>query len=245
MTSIDSEPYCIDFAHLERAAINELLTELLVPRPIGWIVSRDARGATNLAPFSSLAPVCNDPPVLVFSAERNPGGLKKRTASNILSTKEFVVHLVDRTLIEKTVATALPGDCFPDKFFKAGVTTGPCRELRLPRILECPTAFECRLWRHVVLGSKTAGSDVLFGRIVAVWTRAGVSAAPVGALGIGAYLAGGSTVLVANPMARAACPPTDSSTQGHISDRMSIKSNPAPIGSSPRCRVARQGRSQT
>lgn len=197
--SFASEPHLIEVAPLGRDAINRLLTELLVPRPIGWVVSRDARGTTDLAPFSSLAPVCNDPPILVFSAERNPGGLRKRTARNILATKEFVVHLVDRALIERAVATALPGDSFPGKFQEAGVTAAPCRELSLPRILECPTAFECRLCRHVALGDMYNGADVLFGQIVAVWTRAPDCPSPVGALGVGVYLAGNSTVAVPNP----------------------------------------------
>nr|NIS42057.1 flavin reductase family protein [Desulfuromonadales bacterium] len=41
---------------------------LVVPRPIGWISSRDAEGRVNLAPFSYFNAVADDPPTVMFSA---------------------------------------------------------------------------------------------------------------------------------------------------------------------------------
>nr|VFK27814.1 MAG: NADH-FMN oxidoreductase RutF, flavin reductase (DIM6/NTAB) family [Candidatus Kentron sp. LPFa] len=199
MTPISSAPNSIDFTRLDHSEVNEILTRLVVPRPIGWVLTGDGKGHLNLAPFSSVAPVCNDPPLLVFSAERSGQGVRKTTANNILETQEFVMHLVDRTMLEKAIATALPGDSFPNKLLDAGVVTAPCKRIGLRRIVQCPTAFECRLFRHISVGSDDSGADIFLGRIVAVWERIGVVADTVGALEINAYLVGGARVFVPNP----------------------------------------------
>ena len=45
---------------------------LVLPRPIGWITSRDAEGVVNLAPYSFFNVVCYRPPTVVclWSRER-------------------------------------------------------------------------------------------------------------------------------------------------------------------------------
>lgn len=199
MTLTGSNPNFIDVTRLNNTEVNELLTRLVVPRPIGWILTGDGKGHLNLAPYSSVAPVCNEPPLLVFSAGRDNQGKRKTTANNILSTREFVMHLVDRPMLEKAVATALPGNCFPNKFTDTNVETAPCGKIGLHRIVQCPTAFECKLFRHIPVGGKDSGTDIFLGRIVAIWEKSNVVADIVGALEIDAYLVGGTKVFVQNP----------------------------------------------
>ena len=52
---------------------------LVVPRPIGWISSRDRAGRVNLAPFSYFNAVADDPPTVMFSAggPHREGGHKR------------------------------------------------------------------------------------------------------------------------------------------------------------------------
>ena len=41
----------------------EVLTSLVVPRPIAWVSTMSAEGLLNLAPFSFYNAVCDEPPV--------------------------------------------------------------------------------------------------------------------------------------------------------------------------------------
>lgn len=42
-----------------------------VPRPIGWLSTRSRYGIDNLAPYSQWQNISFDPPIVMFSANRN------------------------------------------------------------------------------------------------------------------------------------------------------------------------------
>ena len=68
-----------------------LMISAVVPRPIAFVSSLSADGVGNLSPFSYATVISHDPPCVMFSACRKPGGAKKDTWANIEATKEFVV----------------------------------------------------------------------------------------------------------------------------------------------------------
>ena len=49
----------------------------VVPRPIAFVSSLSADGVGNLSPFSYATVISHDPPCVMFSACRKPGGAKK------------------------------------------------------------------------------------------------------------------------------------------------------------------------
>ena len=53
----------------------KLLASVILPRPIAWVVSRDAEGVLNAAPFSFFNILSADPPLVAigFSGARGSG----------------------------------------------------------------------------------------------------------------------------------------------------------------------------
>ena len=82
-----------DFSELSTANAFKLLSSVVVPRPIAWVVSQSAQGRRNAAPFSFFNVVSSDPPIVALGIGPR-GGQLKDTSRNILETGEFVINLV-------------------------------------------------------------------------------------------------------------------------------------------------------
>ena len=136
------------------------------PRPIGWISTRSAAGALNLAPYSFFNAFNYTPPVVGFSSIGY-----KDTVRNIEATGEFVWNLATRPLAEQMNQTcaAVPPDT--SEFELAGLTPAPCRLVAVPRVLQSPVSFECRLTQILQLqgldGEKVP-SWLVLGEVVAI-----------------------------------------------------------------------------
>ncbi|WP_370222397.1 flavin reductase family protein [Cytobacillus sp.] len=83
----------------------------IIPRPIAFVTTISNEGVLNGAPFSYFNIVTSNPPMISLAIQRN-AGTQKDTARNIISTKEFVVHIVDEENVEtiNKTAAALPPD---------------------------------------------------------------------------------------------------------------------------------------
>ena len=135
---------------------------LVVPRPIGWIASVDARGQPNLAPYSFFNAVSERPPMVLFSS-----GGHKDSLRNIEATGEFTCSLVghhQREAMNLSSAPLAPG---VDEFVQAGLQSAPSLRVKPPRVAGAPAALECRLWRTLALPD--GRSTVVFGEVVAIY----------------------------------------------------------------------------
>ena len=99
----------------------ELMTSLVVPRPIGWISTCSAGGVPNLAPFSYFAALAVRPMLVGVSVGHRRDG-PKDTLVNIRETGEFCVNVVTSSLLEAMNKTS--GDYGPDvdEFEVAGLS---------------------------------------------------------------------------------------------------------------------------
>jgi flavin reductase (DIM6/NTAB) family NADH-FMN oxidoreductase RutF len=178
-----------------------LLTSVLVPRPVGWISTASMEsGRRNLAPFSSIAPLCDKPPLVAFSCSRRPDGSRKETARNIVATGEFVVNFVGPGLLETICRTAdePPGDI--DDYERVGVDELPSRTVAVPRIAGSIASLECRFFQLLELGASESRVDFIIGIVLHAfvdkpandWTQF----KGIGALGIDWYLVDGLTKCV-------------------------------------------------
>ncbi len=140
-----------------------LLTGLVVPRPIAWVTTLSAGGTVNLAPFSHFTFVSPKPPMLAISVGRK-GDTYKDTATNILRTEEFVVHIADSTLVAPLHESA--NEYPPDVSEAAllGLATAPSLHVGTPRLTAPPVAMECRL-RHCIEFGETR-SRLLVGEVL-------------------------------------------------------------------------------
>jgi flavin reductase (DIM6/NTAB) family NADH-FMN oxidoreductase RutF len=116
------------------------LNAIVAPRPIGWVSSRNAAGALNLAPYSFFNVFHYVPPIVGFASN----GLK-HSVSNIRDTGEFCWNLVTRSLAEAMNATSATVAAGVSEFDLAGLTPAASRLISVPRVAESPVTFECRL----------------------------------------------------------------------------------------------------
>ena len=136
------------------------------PRPIGWISSRSAAGALNLAPYSFFNAFNYTPPIVGFSSIGY-----KDSVRNIEETGEFAWNLTTRALAEAMNQSCASVPPEVNEFELAGLTPVPSRVIAVPRVRESPVSFECR--RTQVL--QLAGADgskvdtwLVLGEVVAV-----------------------------------------------------------------------------
>ncbi len=109
------------------------------PRPIGWIASRSAAGAVNLAPYSFFNAFNYTPPIVGFASIG-----AKDTLRNVQETGEFVWNLATRPLAEAMNQTCAAVAPEVDEFQLAGLTALPSDAVAVPRVAESPVTFECR-----------------------------------------------------------------------------------------------------
>ena len=110
------------------------------PRPIGWISTRNQAGALNLAPYSFFNAFNYTPPIVGFASIGY-----KDTLRNIDQTGEFAWNLATRPLAEAMNQTCAAVPPEVSEFELAGLTPAPSRLISVPRVLESPVSFECRM----------------------------------------------------------------------------------------------------
>lgn len=151
---------------LDTRAIYKLLTGAIIPRPIAWISTINEAGINNLAPFSYFNMVGDDPPHVMFSTRRDNNS-NKDTLNNVLSVKQFVVHMVTEPLVDQmnSSAQAVPEEI--DEFDMVGVTPIASSLVKPMRVKESLVNFECELVHHYFLEDhKQGGACVIIGRVV-------------------------------------------------------------------------------
>lgn len=161
-----------DFAAIPGALRYKLMIGAIVPRPIAFVSSISSAGVGNLAPFSFFNGVSSEPPCLVFSVTRKPGGDKKDTLRNIEQTRGFVVNTVSEWMVEPMNQTAADYPYGIDEMTKVGLTPLASERVRAPRVAEAAIQMECELEQTVEIGGTGPGSSTLVvGRIVMTHVR--------------------------------------------------------------------------
>jgi flavin reductase (DIM6/NTAB) family NADH-FMN oxidoreductase RutF len=174
----------------------DLLTSLVVPRPIGWISTRSSDGVANLAPFSYFAALSSSPPLIGVSiGERQ--GVAKDSLVNIRDTNVFCANVCSEDLLEAMNLTSGEYPNEVDEFAVAGLTPVEGTMVRAPWVAEAPAAMECELVKEVGLGS--APNALVIGEVRCVhldpslqrvqdgWAVDPSSLRPVGRLGRDRY----------------------------------------------------------
>jgi flavin reductase (DIM6/NTAB) family NADH-FMN oxidoreductase RutF len=121
---------------------------IVAPRVIGWISSRSAQGALNLAPYSFFGAFATFPPIIGFCSEG-----RKDSIRNVEETGEFVWNLTSKALAAQMNRTSAPVPADVDEFALAGLTPVPGRNVTVPHVAESPAALECRLLQIVRLNT--------------------------------------------------------------------------------------------
>ncbi|MAI59248.1 MAG: flavin reductase [Rhodobacteraceae bacterium] len=142
---------------------------LVVPRPIGWISTRDKSGVDNLAPYSFFNAVAYAPPQVMFSStgSKSDQDGTKDTVANIHATGVFCVNIVGQAMVEamNVSSAALPYDV--DEFNHAGLKKITCTTINCARVVAVPAALECKVSEIVPL--RGAHNTVVFGEVTGIY----------------------------------------------------------------------------
>ena len=133
----------------------DLLSNLVVPRPIAFVSTVSQTGIPNLAPFSFFTIGGTEPPSVVFCPVRGKNGYKKASLVNIEATREFVVNLVDRRMAERMNLTGIN---YPEGYEKWGISGfSPLESVAIEpaRVAESPVQLECKMFQIVEHGSSS------------------------------------------------------------------------------------------
>jgi len=141
------------------------------PRPIGWIATRGADGADNLAPYSFFNAVAYVPPQVMFastSAKPDRDGTKDSVA-NIRETGVFCVNIVDYAARDVMNETSAPWPREVDEFGQSGAKKAQCETIDCPRVADAPANLECRLTQIVTLPGEA--NFAVFGEVTGIHLR--------------------------------------------------------------------------
>ena len=155
----------LDTGALSNRERYQLLTSLVVPRPIAWVSTRSAAGVRNLAPFSYFSAV-SATPFLVSISIGSRRGEPKDTLRNIRETGVFCINVVTEPQIASMNATS--GEYAPevDEFERAGLRPAQAESVDAPYVADCPAVLECRLFKEVELEGSV--STLLIGEVLCV-----------------------------------------------------------------------------
>ncbi len=143
----------IDFSAIQSLQRYHLLTQTVIPRPIAWVLSQnDDLSNYNLAPFSFFNAICSDPPLLVLSIGKKLDGSIKDTRRNILSGREFVVHIASLFQAETLNASAAALDYGESELEGTQLSLVDLEGCAVPRIAEALVAYHCTLYDVHELG---------------------------------------------------------------------------------------------
>lgn len=140
----------------------DLLTSIVVPRPIAWISSVGSDGVGNLAPHSFFNVACARPPMVSFSSVG-----RKDTRRNILETGYFVVNFVSEGMQELANSSSAPFAADIDEAEALGIALEPSEQVPVPRVVDSAASIECRLHTCLKLGD----SHLIIGEVVTLTAR--------------------------------------------------------------------------
>lgn len=120
----------VDLEGMSSEAVYHLMTQVIVPRPIAWVVSDNGVDAAddarwNIAPFSYFNAVASDPPTVMFSVgERGradgPAGVKD-TLTNVSARAEHTIAVPNREQLDAVEVTSTEVPYGQSEFALAGL----------------------------------------------------------------------------------------------------------------------------
>ena len=144
---------------------------LIVPRPIGWISSKNNEGKINLAPYSFFNAIATIPPMVVIG----PGGYSKSgnnkdTLLNIKNNPEFVCNFVNWDVKDIMNETSYSFDNNESEIEKLSIEIEDSNLVSIPRVKLSPAHFECTLFKIIDLPSDSKGNPnhLIIGNIIGI-----------------------------------------------------------------------------
>lgn len=132
---------------------------MLYPLPAVLISSTDGNGHDNVFTVAWAGTICSDPAMVSISVR------KSRYSHELISeTKEFVINLTTRELVQATDYCGVKSGRDTDKWQDCGIHKLTSTVVKAPSVLESPVSIECKVENVLELGSH----DMFIAKVVAV-----------------------------------------------------------------------------
>ena len=201
----------IELDELSPGQVYIRMIQTLIPRPIAWVLSEIEQGKYNLAPFSYFNAVCSDPPLIMLSVGKKPGGSFKDTRVNIEQRKDFVVHIAHREVLQDLNQSSATLDANISELDLLGIETTRFEGSRLPRIKACKLAYACECYEIHELGSTP--QSIIYGKVNRIYIDDDITSInekgrlkvhadklePIARLGADEYMSFGEIISLARP----------------------------------------------
>ena len=179
----------IDTSTLSSKDCYNLLSNLIIPRPIALVSSISKSGVENLAPFSFFMAGGANPPSVVFSPVVGPNGSEKDTLVNIRETGEYVINLVHKTIANGMNLTSKSIPAEESEWDISGFSSLDSWMVRPKRVAQSMVQMECKLFSIVEHGAVEGSARYVIGEVLMIHQLTnGESFAPIARLGGGSYL---------------------------------------------------------
>lgn len=165
----------VDLEGMSSAAVHHLMTQVIVPRPIAWVVSDNGVDAAadarwNVAPYSFFNTVASHPPTVMFSVgERGrPDGAAgvKDTLMNVAARAEHTIALPNREQLDAVEATSAEVPHGQSEFALAGLEA-VAWEWSVPRPSGVRAALGCTVASIVPIAD--GPQRVVLARVHRIW----------------------------------------------------------------------------
>jgi len=153
----------LELSELTPGQVYGHMIQTLLPRPVAWVLSQNANGSLNLAPFSYFNAVCSDPPLVMLSIGKKPDGSEKDTRVNIRDRKHFVIHIAHREMAEAVTASSATLPAGESELERLGLQTAVFEGSPLPRLVDCRIAYACERYEIRELGPQAQA--LILGRV--------------------------------------------------------------------------------
>lgn len=155
----------IHTAELEGRDRYQLLTSLVVPRPIAWVSTRSAEGVPNLAPFSYFIGL-SATPMLVGVSIGQRRGAPKDSLANLRESGTFCLNVVTEGQLEAMNLSSIEAAPQLDEFAWTGLEMAEAESVRAPYVRDCPAVLECTVTQEVELAG--SANTLVIGEVRAV-----------------------------------------------------------------------------
>jgi len=154
---------------LSTSDIYKLLVGGITPRPIAWISTRSDQGIDNIAPYSFFSVASVNPPILSYTQVNPQTDSDKDTLTNLLETKECVVHIVNSETMHKMnlSCAGLPPE--QSEFAFADIASEPSQLVTPLSVSDAPVRYECRLREVIRLGDQAGAGSLVLLDVVSVF----------------------------------------------------------------------------
>ncbi len=158
----------IEMSEMNKAQTYHMLTQVVVPRPVAWVLSANGSGALNLAPYSYFSAVCSDPPLIMISiGVAKPDGSEKDTYRNIIDQERFVIHIAGSDMASEVTQSSASLPYGQSEIEHCNLEVTEFDGFPLPRVEGPKIALACSLYQHQNIGKSQ--QHLVFGEIEKIW----------------------------------------------------------------------------